>query len=138
MAGFSGLTFAVVPVVTGAGALTSGLPAGTVIAGFVDPINGQRIFNPAAEGNAVATGDAYTKWLPTVKAVVATQVTDAYWAPVASALGISETTPTYPTSVGQIKLELSPAAANTVEASSVQTFYLSPQALVITATAGSF
>jgi hypothetical protein len=39
-----------------------------------------------------------------------------------------------PNSFGQVQLYLTPAAANTVEASSVMNYYLSPRALVILAT----
>lgn len=136
MAGFNGLTFAVVPVVTGAGALnTAGLPAATVVAGFVDPTTSQRLFNPVAEGNAVAGGDTYTKWLPTISAagISATQITDNYWNSIPATGGIAPKT-----SVGQVTLPLTPTASNVVEASSVMTFKLSPQALVITCTAGTF
>lgn len=130
MAGFSGLTFAAPTV--GAAAVT-GLAAGTVVGAILDPASTQRIFNPVAEGNPVKTGDSYTEWLPTVKAVTYAQVTDNYWASIP---GQSSETPN--TDIGQIKLELAPAAANTVEASSVMTFYLSPQAIVLTVTGGTF
>lgn len=121
----------VVPVVS-AGALTTALTTGTVIVGFIDPINGQRIFDPVAEGNAVASGNTAATWLPTVKAngVVAASITDNYWAPVFAANGGASFTA--PVSVGQIKLELTAAALNVVEAPSVMTFYLSPKALVLT------
>jgi hypothetical protein len=132
MAGFSGLTFAVVPLVE-AGVVNAGLVAGTtVIAGILDPISAERIFNPAAEGNPVASGDAYTKWLPVIKTISGTTVVDNYWASVPGS------TVPGPTSTGQVKLVLSPAAANTVEASSVLEFWLSPQALILTCTAGTF
>jgi hypothetical protein len=133
-AGFNSLTFAVVPVVhnTGSDASptwvlnTAGLPAGTVIAGILDPTSTNRIFDPVAEGNPVATSDAYTKWLPTVATagVTAAQVTDNLQG------GVNE--------IGQVTLPLTPAAANTVEAPSVMTYKVSPRALVITATAGTF
>ena len=122
MAGFAGLTFAAPTV--GATAV-SALTAGTVVAGFMDPVAGNRIFNPVAEGNAVATSDPYTKWLPTVKSVSATTVVDNLQSGS-------------PTETGQIVLTLTPAAANVVEASSVMRFYLSPQAIVLTVTAGTF
>lgn len=126
MANFNGLTFAVVPVVTGAGALnTAGLPAGTVIAGVLDPTMTQRIFNPQAEGNPVVTGDAYTKWLPAVTSLTATSIVDNLQSGA-------------PTEIGQVTLNLASAAANTVEAPSVMTQRLSPRALVITCTAGTF
>jgi hypothetical protein len=137
MANFAGLTFAVVPVVTGAGALTAALTDGsTLIAGIVDPTSTQRIFNPQAEGNPVASGDTAATWLPVVEAISAASVNDQYWAPVFS--GQSGATVTNPnTKVGQVKLQLQAAAKNTVEAASVMTFWLSPQALLITAT-GTF
>lgn len=135
MANFNGLTFAVVPVVTGAGALnTAGLPSGTVIAGIVDPVSTQRIFNPQAEGNPVASGDAYNHWLPSLGAAVsAAEVDDQYWSDVPG-----NSVPSPNNKVGQVTLKLTPAAANTVEAPSVMTFKVSPQALVITCTAGTF
>lgn len=129
---FSGLTFGVVPVVS-AGVLTADLPAGTVIAGFLDPVSTQRIFNPAAEGNAVASGDTYDQWLPVVKQFYAAQVNDQYWSNVPG-----NAVPQPNEQSGQVTLELAPAPANVVEAPSVMTFRLSPQALVITCTAGTF
>jgi hypothetical protein len=140
MANFNGLTFAVQPVVTGAGVLnTAGIVAGTtVIAGILDPTSTQRIFNPQAEGNAVVTGDAYTKWLPVVATggLTATTVNDQYWAPTFAGSGNSYSATN--NKIGQVQLQLTPAAANVVEASSVLKFYLSPQAIVITCTAGTF
>lgn len=127
MANFNGLTFAVQPVVTGAGALnTAGIIAGTTyVAGILDPQSTQRVFNPQAEGNAVVGGDAYTAWLPKVSALTATQKTDYLQSGT-------------PVETGQVQLFLTPAAKNVVEASSVLNFYLSPDALVITCTAGTF
>jgi hypothetical protein len=135
MAGFNGLTFAVVPVVKNTGSdgsptwtlQTSALPAGTVIAGILDPNTTNRIFDPVAEGNPVATSDAYTKWLPTVAA-----------AGVTAASVVDNLQASAPTEYGQVTIPLTPAAANTVEAPSVMTFKVSPRALVITATAGTF
>lgn len=129
MANFNGLTFAVVPVVTGAGALNTGaLTAGTtMIAGILDPTMTQRIFDPQAEGNPVVASDNATKWLPVVAAtngLTATTVVDNLQTGA-------------PTEVGMVTLKLTPAAANTVEAPSVMTFHLSPRALLITAT-GTF
>lgn len=140
MTNFNGLTFAVVPVVTGAGALnTSALPAGTYIAGILDPTMTQRIFDPQAEGNPVVSGtDAYSVWLPTLKvAPTAATVTDNYWAPVFAANNEAAFTANAP-AVGLVTLQLTSAAKNTVEASSVMTFRVSPRALIITATAGTF
>lgn len=120
---FAGLTFAVVPVVS-AGSLTSSLTAGTTrIAGILDPMTQARIFNPVAEGNPVASGDNATHWLPVVTAISAASATDNA-APWYS--GDAE--------VGQVTLQLTPAAANTVESPSVMTYKMSPQALLITAT----
>jgi hypothetical protein len=131
MANFAGLTFAVQPVVTGAGVLnTAGIIGGTTyIAAIVDPVSTQRVFNPQAEGNAVVSGDSYTAWLPQVAAggLTATQKTD-YLNPSG----------TNPVGTGQVVLQLTPAVKNVVEASSVTRYYLSPQALVITCTAGTF
>jgi hypothetical protein len=129
MANFAGLTFAVQPVVTGAGVLNiAGIVGGTTyVAAIVDPVSTQRVFNPQAEGNAVGSGDAYTVWLPKVSALTATQVTD-YLFPGGS----------NPVDTGQVQLSLTPATKNVVEASSVMKFYVSPQALVITCTAGTF
>lgn len=126
MANFAGLTFAVVPVVTGAGVLnTAGLtPGTTMIAGILDPTSTQRIFNPQAEGNPVVSADNATKWLPVVGTITAAKVVD----------NLQSGTPT---EVGQVTIPLTPAAANTIEASSVMSFKVSPQALLITAT-GTF
>lgn len=131
MADFSGLTFTVVPVVTNTGtvtspvwALTTALTAGTtMIAGIVDPTSTQRIFNPRTEGNPVVAADNATVWLPVVKSISSTKVTDNLNAGAVD--------------IGQVQLFLTPAAKNTVEASSVMAFYLSPAALLITAT-GTF
>lgn len=127
MAGFNGLTFAVQPVITAAGAVnTAGLIAGTtLIAGILDPTSTQRIFNPVAEGNNVQSSDTAATWLPVVKSLTATTVTD----------NLVSGGPK--TDFGQVQLFLTPAAKNVVEASSVMNYYLSPAALVITAT-GSF
>lgn len=142
MANFNGLTFAVVPAVTGAGVLnTSGLPAGTVIAGILDPANGvHRIFNPQVVGLPVASGDAYTKWLPVISTagVTAASVSDAYWAPVFQG-DESGATFSAQTKLGQISIPLTPAAADTVNSSStLVNTKVSSNALVITCTAGTF
>jgi hypothetical protein len=140
MANFNGLTFAVQPVVTGAGVLNTAAIIGgtTVIAGILDPTSTQRLFNPQAEGNAVVTGDAYTKWLPIVATggLTATTINDQYWQPVFQ--GGTTQVPQPNNKIGQVQLQLTPAAANVVEASSVMRFYLSPIAFVITCTAGTF
>lgn len=132
-AGFGSLTFDAVPVMVNSGTdaapnweLNANLVAGTtVIAGILDPTTTQRIFNPVAEGNAVASGDAYTKWLPVLASITAAAVVDNYQSGA-------------PTEYGQITLKLTPAPANVVEAPSVMTYRVSPQAFVITATAGTF
>lgn len=123
---FNGLTFAVQPVVTSGGVLnTAGLVAGTTrIAGILDPTSTERIFDPVAEGNAVASGDNATVWLPTVATLTAAQVVDNLQAGT-------------PTETGQVRLFLTPAAKNVVEAPSPMQFYLSPRALIVTAT-GTF
>lgn len=136
MANFNGLTFAVVPVVTGAGALnTAGLPAGTVVGGILDPANGvHRIFNPQTVGLPVVGGDSYTKWLPTISTggVTAASIVDNYWG---SAPGFTSGATKY----GQISVPLTPAAADTVNASStLVNTKVSSNALVITCTAGTF
>ncbi len=141
MANFAGLTFAVQPVVTGAGVLnTAGIIGGTTyVAGILDPTSTQRIFNPQAEGNPVVSGvDAYSVWLPQVATggLTATTINDQYWQPVYQ--GGTSQVPQPNNKIGQVQLQLTPAAKNTVEASSVMRFYLSPQALVITCTAGTF
>jgi hypothetical protein len=141
MANFNGLTFAVVPAVTGAGALnTAGLPAATVIAGVLDPTNGvHKIFNPQTLGLPVASGDAYTKWLPTLSvAPTAATVNDQYWTPTFTGTQTGATVVNPNNKFGQITLNITPATADTVNASSVQTIKVSPNALVITCTAGTF
>jgi hypothetical protein len=137
MANFNGLTFAVVPAVTGAGVLnTAGLPAGTVVAGILDPANGvHRIFNPQVVGLPVVPTDPYTKWLPTISAagVTAASILDNYWASIPG-----QTAATTP-KLGQISIPLTPAAADTVNASStLVNTKVSANALVITCTAGTF
>jgi hypothetical protein len=136
MANFNGLTFAVVPVVTGAGALnTAGLPAGTVVGGILDPANGvHRIFNPQVIGLPVAGGDAYTKWLPTIATagLTAASVVDNYWLAIPGQSAGA-------TKYGQISMPLTPAAADTVNASStLVNTKVSANAFVITCTAGTF
>lgn len=140
MANFNGLTFAVVPVVLASATFgqqgvlnTAGLPAGTVVAGILDPANGvHRLFNPQLNGNAVVSGDSYTKWLPTISTggLVATTVADAYWVPAGGSSS---------NKYGQIAIPLTPAAADVVNASStLVNTKVSPSAFVITCTAGTF
>lgn len=141
MANFNGLTFALVPVVLASATFgqqgvlnTAGLPAGTVVAGLLDPANGvHRLFNPQLIGLPVASGDSYTKWLPTISTggIVATVIQDNYWTPVAGAAGSNK--------YGQIAVPLTPAAADTVNSSStLVNTKMSPSGFVITCTAGTF
>lgn len=140
--GFSNLTFVVEPVVLNSGtvsapvlALNTGIVAGTsVVAAIVDPISDQRVFNPIAEGNAVANSAAAATWLPVVKSITAVTVTDYLnqnqgFGSANSGAGVAN--------IGQIRLILTPAAANVVEASSYMEYWLSPQALVILATSAT-
>ena len=142
MANFNGLTFAVVPVVLGGstfgqqGALnTAGLPAATVVAGILDPANGvHRIFNPQTAGLPVQTGDAYTKWLPVISTagVTAASVVDNYWLSIPGQSAGA-------TKVGVVSVPLTPAAADTVNASStLSNTKVSSNGFVITCTAGTF
>lgn len=141
MANFNGLTFAVVPVVLASATFgqqgvlnTAGLPAGTVIAGLLDPANGvHRLFNPQLLGLPVVSGDSYTKWLPVISSVglTATQIQDNYWTPATGSAGA--------TKLGQISIPLTPAAADTVNSSStLVNTKVSPSAFAITCTAGTF
>lgn len=133
--GFQGLTLTPVPVTTFAGALTGSLTAGTVVAAVLDPASGfNRIYNPYPEGftgaNGPQTGDAASKWLPSVATggATATTVNDQYWAPVpGSTQGANN-------KVGQIQLNLVAGSADTVRASSVMQLKLSPNAIVFTTT----
>lgn len=140
---FAGLTFTQVPVVTqsydsGTGltstvlnpTLVSDAAAGTsLVAAISDPTGTDRTFNPVAEGNAVAHSDAASKWLPVLVGLSAPTVTDDYWYTVTETEG--------PSNVGQVTVQLHPAAANAVEQSSPMTFKVSPQATVTIAT-GTF
>jgi hypothetical protein len=111
------------PLVAGA------LGTGVIVAGIVDPITLQKIFNPQAEGNSPASGDTLAAWLPTLTAISSPTVTDSYWSSIP---GVTDAV----ANVGLVTLQLTPAAKNVVEASSVMTFKVSPQALVLYYAAG--
>src|SRR5271167_4307296 len=120
--GFQGLTLVPVQMTSFAGVLTTSLPAGTVIAGILDPVNGvHRIFNPYTVGLQPQSGDAASKWLPQVGAtgLVPTSVVDAYWAPVFQG-DESGATYTAQTKYGQIGIPLVAGTSDTVNASSTQ------------------
>lgn len=136
MANFNGLTFTVQPAVTGAGAVnTAALPAGTVIAGILDPASGvNHIFNPQTKGLPVVTGtDTAATWLPVIgpNGLVATTVDDEYWAPVPGSTAGPHN------KFGQIQVNLVPAAKDVVDASSVMAYKVSPNALFLVAS-GTF
>jgi hypothetical protein len=135
---FSGLTLTPEFVVNAAGtALNTVLAAATAgspvyIAAIIDPIDTQRIFNPYAEGNAVVAGTStVAQFLPSLQASpVAVTVTDylnqnAGFGAANSGAGVAN--------IGQIKVRLVPGPSNIVEASSVLEFWLSPQAIILTA-----
>lgn len=127
----------VVPVVASDGTLnTSALTAANkVVVGILDPTMTQKVYNPVAEGNPVVGGtDTAATWMPTVASVSAAGVADNYWLSVPG-----QTAVTSPNRVGQVTLNLKAAAANTIEAPSVMSLKLSPQALVLlAANTGSF
>lgn len=136
----------VLPVLTGSGVNT--LPSTDVVIGILDPVSTQRLFNPFAEGLAPQSGQSLTDWFPTGNAnsiegaaIAATTVDDAYWGGVAAGLG--DTLPNNGLgnpSYGQVRLYLTPGSLNTVEASSVMTFRLSPEAALLvvdTSTSGN-
>jgi hypothetical protein len=121
---FSGLTLTSEFVVNAAGtALNTVLAAATAtspvyIAAIIDPIDTQRIFNPYAEGNAVTAGTStVAQFLPSLQ--------NAGFGAANSGAGVAN--------IGQIKLRLVPGPSNIVEASSVLEFWLSPQAIILTA-----
>jgi hypothetical protein len=135
--GFNALTFTVVPVIqnTGTDAVPVWTPAtiaaGTVVAGILDPISGiNRMYNPTSVGFTPTAGDAVGKWLPAVNSagLTSVSVTDAYWVPAG---GSSKT------AYGQFLLTLTAGTSDTVRASSVMSFRLSPGAFVLTTT-GTF
>lgn len=142
MAGFQGLTFVVAPVVSAAGVLnTAAIIAGTSrVAGILDPVAGiNRMYNPTSVGFAPVGGtDTAATWLPLVSAISAVTVNDQYWQPVFQGnSGGSQQVAQPNTKTGQVILNLTPATADTVRASSVMQFRLSANAFVITAT-GTF
>lgn len=124
----------IVPVVSGANEVNTALTtAGNVVVSILDPISTDRIFNPWAEGFTPASTDTLTDWLPSVKSVYAAVRDDQYWAPVARDLGTTVNGGTANDKVGQVTLELVVGPFNTVEASSVMTFRVSPAAVVLVA-----
>lgn len=132
--GFQGLTLTAVPVVTFAGAVAT-ISAGTAVAAILDPAGGiNRVYNPYTVGYSGASGpqtsDTAATWLPTVSAagLVGVVVNDQYWAAVP---GVSQAANN---KVGQVLLNLVPAAKDAVRASSVMNFRLSPNAIVFTTT----
>lgn len=139
MAGFQGLTFVVAPVVLANGTLnTAAIVAGTSrVAGILDPAGGiNRQYNPTSVGFAPVGGtDTAATWLPLVSSITATTVNDQYWQPVFT--GGTTQVPQPNNKIGQVTLNLTPATADTVRASSVMQFKLSQGAFVITAT-GTF
>lgn len=143
----NGAAASVVPVViqsSGAYSLNVGtaeapaglLESGLVVAGILDPLSTDRIFNPLAEGNAVNANDTATMWLPAFNTaglfggVSPATVNDQYWAPVFRDQS-GATVDASNTQVGQVTLYLKPGASNVVEAASVMTFKVSPQAVVL-------
>jgi hypothetical protein len=133
---FTGLTFTEYPVVTQSYNSTTGVTtfalnstlvtdaaAGTSLVAQVSDVNTDRTFNPVAEGNPVASGDAAAKWLPSLAGFSAATVTDNL-----DGGNID---------VGQVTIVLKPTAANTVEASSPMVFKVSQSATVTLAT-GTF
>jgi hypothetical protein len=136
--GFNALTFTVVPVIqnTGTDAAPVWTPAtitaGTVVAGILDPVSGiNRMYNPSSVGFTPTAGDAVGKWLPAVAGAGLTSVSvqDNYWTPVTGNSGGNK--------YGQFLLTLTAGTADTVRASSVMQFRLSPNAFVLTTT-GTF
>ena len=136
--GFSGLTHTVQPVVQNTGTdaapvytLNASIVAGTsVVSGILDPAGGiNRQYNPVSVGFTPTTGDTAAHWLPLVSSIsLVGNVLDNYWASIP---GQSAATVGKP---GQVQLVLTAAAADTVRASSVMNFRLSPNAFVIIAT----
>lgn len=92
------------------------LAATNVVVGFIDEFNRGRQYNPLyKDGLAPQTGDAASKWLPSVVSV--TQVLDSTGA-----------------ATGPWKVVLSPGTGDTVNVASVQTVLVDQNALFITAT----
>lgn len=140
--GFGGLTITAVPVVNNTGSdiapvwtlNTTSLPAATVIAGILDPAGGiNRLYNPFTVGLTAASGDAVAKWLPQINSngLVATQVYDNYWAAIPGQVAATSY------KFGQIAVTLTPGTSDTVRASSVMSFRVSPNAFFLVAT-GTF
>lgn len=98
------------------------LAANAVVVGILDEFNRGRKYSPLyMDGLQVQTGDALTKWLPSVGTVTATQVTD----------------PVTGVQTGMYTVTLIPGTADTANVASVQTIKVDPNALFITAT-GTF
>lgn len=121
---------AVVPVVTGsAGSLAlNTIPSGDVVLGILDPTMTQKLFNPFAEGQVPVTGtDTYAMWCPSPSSNPPGGVA------LAGTQYANDAAPWYngDVSFGAITLYLVPGSKNMVEASSVMTFHLSPQAALI-------
>lgn len=138
--GFTGLTMTVQPVVlnTGTDAApvyslnTAGIPAGAVVAGILDPVNGiNRMYNPTSVGYTPTATDAVGKWLPAVTSagLTATTIQDNYWTPATGSAGANK--------FGQVSLNLTAGTSDAVRASSVMNFKLSQNAFVIVAS-GTF
>lgn len=136
----------VVPVITSGGALNSGtssgglLQSGQVVVGILDPMSTQRLFNPYAEGLSPVSGtDTLTDWLPSFNTagifggITAASIDDQYWGAVARDMNGEIHDGTANTKVGQVTLYLKPGAYNTVEAASVMTFKVSPEAAILLA-----
>jgi hypothetical protein len=130
MAGFKNLTFVVQPVTLNGTSLNAGLVAGTSrVAGILDPVAGiNRTYDPASVGFTPSGSDATSVWLPLLNTITATTVNDQYWAAVpGSTQGANN-------KLGQVQISLTAGTSDTVRASSVMNFKLSPNALVIIAT----
>lgn len=97
----------------------SALAANAVVVGVLDEFNRGRLYMPFTWGFTPQTGDAATKWLPSVGTVTA--IVD----------------PTGAGQVGQYKVTFVPGTADTVNVASVQTMYVDANALFITVT-GTF
>jgi hypothetical protein len=105
-------------------------PAGQAIVGILDLETLNKVFNPVAEGNNVQSGQAYTMWLPTITNIFAATITDNYWEPTFAGFSPAGDY-TAPVSTGMVTIQMTPAAANVVEAPSVMTYKVSPNALVL-------
>lgn len=139
--GFTGLTLTAQPVVQNTNTdaapvwtVNPALTSGTVVAGILDPAGGiNRMYNPTSVGFTPSNGDAVGKWLPAINSagLVPTTVNDQYWASIPGQSGAANN------KTGQLSLTLTAGTADTVRASSVMNFKLSPNAIVLTAS-GTF